>query len=82
MKKLKEKIIDLLGGVTKEKTAQLCNTCVSIGRYSAFKSMEHFMRDINGAEAEEWCDLAWKFVQEKKSMLKKTLTEAGAEEVL
>ena len=65
MNKIRKKLIHLLGGCTEQEMRESNYNSAQIGRYEALLQVQAYMREINGEEAETWCDLAWKYVTRK-----------------
>lgn len=53
---MRQKLIKWLGGYTKKETAQFCMKAIKFAKMSELEGMQNFMRDINGEDAEVWCD--------------------------
>ena len=65
MNKIRKKLIHLLGGYTEQEMRESNYDSAQIGRYKALLQVRAYMREINGEDAETWCDLAWKYVTRK-----------------
>ncbi len=66
MKKIKEKLIHLLGGYTKEEYSQVENKSYNVGYVEGFDTVVNatltFMQSLYGVPAEEWCKRVYRFV--------------------
>lgn len=58
-------LINLLGGYTEQEMRESNCDSAQTGRYEALLQVRAYMREINGEDAETWCDLAWKYVTRK-----------------
>ena len=65
MKKIKDWIINKLGGHTEEEYREGKATSFASGQRFANVGMLEFLKELNGKSAEEWCDEAWKFITSK-----------------
>lgn len=65
MNKIRKKLIHWLGGYTEQEMLERNCDSAQIGRYNALVEVQAYMREINGEDAETWCDLAWKYVTRK-----------------
>lgn len=69
MKKIKEKLIHLLGGHTEEEKHQLMKKCVhrayGRGYHMAFFQMNCFIQSIHGLPAGDWCKNVCEYVEQK-----------------
>lgn len=65
MNKIRKKLIHWLGGYTEQEMRESNCDSAQTGRYEALLQVRAYMREINGEEAETWCDLAWKYVTRK-----------------
>lgn len=63
--KIKDKLIHLLGGITEQEAKERKSHDEQIGAYTAMRYMEAYMREINGVDADTWCNLVWLFVCNK-----------------
>ena len=68
---MRKKIIKWLGGYPKEEVAQFGWRCTRFGRTAELERLQTYMRDINGEDAEAWCDYVWKFVCERLEDVKR-----------
>jgi hypothetical protein len=68
---MKEKLIKLLGGYTSDEVRRMCTKSFDTGALDSMLTMQCYMRDCNGEEADTWCDLMWKFVCARIDRLKK-----------
>ena len=57
---VKEKLIHLLGGITEQEAKESNYNSAQIGRYEALLQVRAYMREINGEDADAWCNLACK----------------------
>ena len=66
MKKIKEKLIHLLGGYTKEEYSQVESKSYDVGYIEGFDTVVNgtltFMQSLYGVPAEEWCKRVYRFV--------------------
>ena len=62
---MRKKLIHWLGGYTEQEMRESNYDSAQTGRYEALLQVRAYMREINGEEAETWCDLAWKYVTRK-----------------
>jgi len=62
---IKKKLINLLGGITEQEAKESNYNSAQIGRYEALLQVQAYMREINGEDADTWCNLAWKYVTDK-----------------
>lgn len=62
---MRKKLIKWLGGYTKEEVAQFGARAIRYGRQAELECVQGYMRDINGEDAEAWCEHVWKFVCER-----------------
>lgn len=59
---MKEKLIHMLGGYTEqEMNESSCRAALRSARCE-LATLRAYMRDLNGEDAETWCDLVWKCV--------------------
>lgn len=63
MKKIREKLIKWLGGVTQEEHKKLLEYHYLEGKVWAFESILEEMRFIYGTSAEKWCEYMYKCVE-------------------
>lgn len=62
---IRKKIIEALGGVTKQDyhaTMKDYHRTFMQGEMFAMHRLQEFMRDIHGMDAEMWADSVWKYV--------------------
>ena len=59
---MKERIIRLLGGSTREETIQSNGNSAAIGRLNALYEVQDFMRQNNGESPDVWCKNVWQYV--------------------
>lgn len=59
---MKERIIRLLGGSTREEVIQSNNNSAAIGRLNALYEVQDFMRQNNGESPDVWCKNVWQYV--------------------
>lgn len=71
MRRLKNYIIHLLGGVTDEEQRKSNGNCVEIGKYIAFTLMQRKMQSQHGMAADEWAKGAYEYVENKLQELTK-----------
>ncbi len=62
---MRKKLIKWLGGYTAEELREFGLKSIYVGKYDTLLSIQSYMRDINGEDAENWCKLAWVYVSEK-----------------
>lgn len=62
---IKKKLINWLGGYTEQEAKESNYNSAQIGRYEALLQVRAYMREINGEDADTWCNLAWKYVTNK-----------------
>ena len=62
---IKKKLINWLGGITEQEAKESNYNSAQIGRYEALLQVRAYMREINGEDADTWCNLAWKYVTSK-----------------
>ena len=69
MKSIKEILIHLLGGYTKDDRYVLMRKCVNQsyarGYRTAFFKTKCFMESLNGLYADKWCKKAYEFIEKK-----------------
>lgn len=59
---MKERIIRLLGGSTREEVIQSNSNSASIGRLNALYDVQDYMRQNNGESPDVWCKNVWQYV--------------------
>lgn len=59
---MKERIIRLLGGCTREEAIQSNSNSASIGRLKALYDVQYYMRQNNGESPDVWCKNLWQYV--------------------
>lgn len=59
---MKERIIRLLGGSTREEVIQSNCNSASIGRLNALYDVQDYMRQNNGESPDVWCKNIWQYV--------------------
>lgn len=62
MKKIKEKIIHLFGGVTIEESKESDTNSFHMGWLSALSDAKAYAKSINGTPADDWCKLMYKHI--------------------
>lgn len=71
---IKEKIIRRLGGVTMRQATDIAAVSYAAGKKASLMELEGYMRDINGEDAEVWCDLVWKWHLERKERIERLMS--------
>lgn len=59
---MKERIIRLLGGSTREEVIQSNCNSAAIGRLNALYDVQDYMRQNNGESPDVWCKNVWQYV--------------------
>lgn len=59
MKKIRDFIISLFGGVTQEENRETQREYRRLGEYMAYYKQKLFMDGMNGTAADEWCKKAY-----------------------
>lgn len=59
---MKEKLIHMLGGYTEQEMNESNGRAALKGARCEIAALRAYMRDLNGEDAETWCDLVWKCV--------------------
>lgn len=59
---MKERIIRLLGGSTREEVIQSNCNSAAIGRLNALYDVQDCMRQNNGESPDVWCKNVWQYV--------------------
>lgn len=59
---MKERIIRLLGGSTREEVIQSNGNSAAIGRLNALYEVQDYMRQNNGESPDVWCKNVWQYV--------------------
>ena len=59
---MKERIIRLLGGSTREEVIQSNGNSAFIGRLNALYDVQDYMRQNNGESPDVWCKNVWQYV--------------------
>lgn len=59
---MKERIIRLLGGITREEVIQSNGNSAAIGRLKALDDVQDYMRQNNGESPDVWCKNVWQYV--------------------
>jgi len=59
---MKERIIRLLGGNTREEVIQSNSNSAAIGRLNALYDVQDYMRQNNGESPDVWCKKVWQYV--------------------
>ena len=59
---MKERIIRLLGGYTREEVIQSNHNSASIGRLNTLYEVQDYMRQNNGESPDVWCKNVWQYV--------------------
>ena len=59
---MKERIIRLLGGSTREEVIQSNGNSAAIGRLNALYDVQDYMRQNNGESPDVWCKNVWQYV--------------------
>ena len=59
---MKERIIRLFGGSTREETIQSNCNSAAIGRLNALYEVQDYMRQNNGESPDVWCKNVWQYV--------------------
>ena len=59
---MKERIIRLLGGSTREELIQSNGNSAVIGRLNALYEVQDCMRQNNGESPDVWCKNVWQYV--------------------
>ena len=62
MNKIKNYIIHLLGGYTKEEAEEIRSTYFEKGATSVASAVKIYLETLNGIPADEWCKLAYGYV--------------------
>lgn len=64
MKKIKDYLIHLLGGVTKEENWGTLKAAWELGHWYAYSMTYEYMKELYQTPAEEWCRKVWLFVKD------------------
>lgn len=62
MKKVREFIIHMLGGVTIEESVDSANHSHDIGRFGILHAIRKKASELYGIPAEEWCEEMYKYI--------------------
>lgn len=67
---MKEKLIHMLGGYTEQEMNESNCRAALKGARCEITALRAYMCDLNGEDAETWCDLVWKRVCARINTLK------------
>lgn len=62
MKKIKNYIIHLLGGYTREEAEEIRSTYFEKGAINVASAIKIYLETLNGTPADEWCKLVYNYV--------------------
>lgn len=69
MKKIRDFIIHLVGGITMDELHGQQTNFHTLGEYMAYYKIKLFMEGMNGTQADEWCQKAYEHVSEQMGRL-------------
>lgn len=55
--KIKDKLIHLLGGITEQEAKESNYNSAQTGRWQELTTLQAYMREINGEDADTWCNI-------------------------
>ena len=74
MKKIKERLIHLLGGVTMEENKSSNIAYLRFGSLTRVRRIREYLDLMNGVPADDWCKMAYNYiVRIEKELGKKTV---------
>ena len=74
-KKIKEKLINLLGGLTMEQSTRSAIAYLNFVSWMRVKRIREYLDMMNGARAEDWCKMAYNYVKRIEKELEDKIGE-------
>ena len=80
MKKIKERLIHLLGGVTMEENKSSNIAYLRFGSLTRVRRIREYLDLMNGMPAEDWCKMAYNYIVRIEKELGEKTVEKEEEE--